>query len=107
MKEALPMMATLKMFAFMNRSGGTGMSNWQFNERLEENVKVMVTKGWHDYETGYRFVAESADPVLTEYLSRLGHETDKRVFFSQFDLEDSGQLRQLVSRYVNVAGAVA
>ena len=63
------MIVKFTKFAFVNPCGGTGISDWEYNPRYPHpTVTVKVVKGWHDYECGYRFIAESACPELTEYL---------------------------------------
>lgn len=91
------MVVEFKKFAFRNTSGGTGLSNWRHNPRYPHpTVKVNVVKGWHDYECGYRFIAESACPELTAYLEANGSKDDKRVFVSEFDLADRRDLGALI-----------
>lgn len=74
----------IKEFAFQNPSGGTGMSNWQFNPPYTGQPVVKITKKWFDYETGYRFWGEAVDPALKEYLK--ANAKDGRVFFSEWDI---------------------
>lgn len=78
-----------KMYGFGYRTpaGGTGLSNWEFNEKYEaEKAIVKITKVWYDDECGYRCWAEAVNEELKQYIDRNAHATDKRIFVSQFDL---------------------
>ena len=76
---------SVKSFAFDNKEGGTGLSNWRFNERFEGVARVKVTKIWHDYETGYRGWAEP-DPKDTDLVSYLKRNAKRQiVYWSQWD----------------------
>lgn len=77
----------LKKFAFTNKAGGTGMSDWKFDEKFTGPAVVVVTKAWHDYETGWRYHGKPVDSsaLLREYLKR--NARNGSVYFSEFDLE--------------------
>lgn len=77
----------LKSFSFKNKSGGTGMSNWEWDPKFKGDAEVTVEKSWHDYEIGTRYIGEAASPDLIEYLQKNAHPTDKRVFFGRSDLK--------------------
>ena len=95
------MIVSFTKFAFTVPAGGTGLSNWKHNARYPHpTVKVKVVKGWHDYECGYRFIAESACPELTAYLEANGSKEDRRVFVSEFDLVDRRDLGPLIDAVV-------
>lgn len=96
---------TISNFAFNTQQGGTGLSNWDHNERFDSTASARVIKGWYDYETGFRFVGISTDARLDAYLDRVAG-TDRRVFFGQFDLPqtDDATARQLMLQLAEVAG---
>ena len=77
---------TVKRFGFTNTAGGSGDSNWKWNERFSGTTRVKVVTRWDDWETGERAIAEAADPRLVEYLERNANANDKRVFIGEFDL---------------------
>lgn len=77
---------TIREFAFTNRSGGTGQSNWQFDERLLVPQKVLVNHCWEDDEIGWRYIASAISPALRSYLERNASPTDRRVFFGEQDV---------------------
>lgn len=83
-------------FSFINPAGGTGMSNWKFNASLEGPVKVTIVEGWFDYEAGHRFIGTSCDDRLTAYLEAVSNSSDRRVFFSQYQIV--GQPNDLVAK---------
>ena len=89
---------TVTEFCFNNAAGGTAISDGSFNNEAYPHQTATVTpiKGWHDYECGWRFIGVSADPQLTSYLEAHGHATDRRVFFSEFDLADRRDLGPLI-----------
>jgi|GEM_PF-2284629 len=84
-------------FAYTNASGGTNMSDSQFNERFAAPIRARITSGFYDYEVGFRFRAVAADdPALVAYLERNASPSDRRIYFSQHDLEDKRLLRRIV-----------
>jgi len=89
---------TVTEFCFNNPAGGTAISDGSFNNEAYPQRTATVTpiKGWHDYECGWRFIGTSADPQLTAYLEAHGHATERRVFFSEFDLADRRDLGPLI-----------
>jgi hypothetical protein len=62
----------LKEFCFLGINGGTGMSNWQYDEKYEKPANFVVTKVWDDYECGVRgwCEPEETDADLIAYLER-------------------------------------
>ena len=76
----------VKTFSFTNKAGGTGMSNWQWDEQFEGVALVMVVRNWDDYEIGRRYVGISCDKSLTEYLSRNASPEDQQVYFGSSDI---------------------
>lgn len=76
-----------KGFAFNNKGGGTGLSNWEYNERFAGKAIVEITKVWYDDECGYRCWAIAVNDELKEYLERNCGE-DKCVFVGEFDIEE-------------------
>ena len=76
----------LKEFSFNNKAGGTGMSNWKYNETYAKPVKVKVTKEWEDYECGQMGwgVPVKSDKGLIAYLERNSRE--QIVYWSEFDI---------------------
>jgi len=73
-------------FAFSNKGGGTGMSNWEYDNKYTHNVaKVKITKVWYDDETGYRCWGEPVNAELKEYLNEVSSK--QVVYVSQFDLK--------------------
>ena len=97
----------VKEFAFVNPSGGTGMSNWVRNKQFPNaTAKVSLVRMFTDSETGLRFIAESADEALTRYLGEVANATDKRVFFSEFELNTPDAARQIAEQFALAVGAV-
>lgn len=96
---------TVTEFCFNNAAGGTAISDGSFNNEAYPHQTATVTpiKGWHDYECGWRFIGVSADPQLTSYLEAHGHATNRRVFFSEFDLADRRDLWPLID-FANLQG---
>jgi len=91
---------TIKRFEFTNKSGGTGMSDCEYNEKYVKPVKVKVIKSWHDYECGYRGHAVSEDAELLKYLKR----NAKRGYNDLSDeklnkMIDDGQYRVYISEF--------
>jgi hypothetical protein len=75
-------------FAFMNKHGGTDMSNWEHNVKYTgKEAIVKITKVWYDYEVGYRCWAEAVNQELKDYLNDNAHPKDKRVFVSEHEIE--------------------
>jgi len=89
---------TVPEFCFNTPAGGTAISDGTFGNEAYPHPTATVTpiKGWFDYECGWRFIGESADPLLTTYLEAHGHPEDRRVFFSEFDLADRRDLGPLI-----------
>lgn len=89
-------------FAYTNQRGGTAMSDGTggFGDHALKypNVvmKVVPTKGWEDMECGWRFWGKPADPQLDAFLADHASATDKRVFFSEFDLVNRRDLTSIV-----------
>lgn len=74
-------------FGFSNKAGGTGMSNWEYNERYEgPNPIVRIIKSWHDYETGWRTWAVPLNNEAIEYLKKVAHPDKQHMYVSEFDL---------------------
>lgn len=88
---------TVSKFAFSNTQGGTMLSNWQFNEPYTGKVEILMTAGWLDYETGYRFIGKAVNREMRDYLARNSHDGDVDVFFSEFDIPLDTDRRLLVS----------
>lgn len=80
----------LKRFAFINKAGGTGMSDWKFDPKFEGVAKARVVKGWHDYETGERYIGVAVSEDLERYMAANANAADKRVRFGEFDLKGAG-----------------
>lgn len=62
----------LKEFSFNNKAGGTGLSNWEHNEKFNGTSTVRVIEEWNDYECGQRgkAFADPKDKNLIAYLKR-------------------------------------
>jgi len=64
----------VKEFSYINKSGGSGKSSGLYDIKKKYKfplAKVKIVKAWHDYETGWRFWAISAnDKALDEYLAK-------------------------------------
>lgn len=75
---------TFKRFEFINKAGGTGMSDWEFDEPFKGEAKAQVVKAFHDYETGQRYIGKALSPDLKSYLERNGRGLT--VYFGEFDL---------------------
>lgn len=95
----------VKCFAFILPSGGTGMStNCSWVEPYPNSTaKIKITKGWWDYECGYRFIGESACPELAAYLEAHGSKEDRRVFVSELELADRRDLGPLIDSVLEEA----
>ena len=76
----------LKSFSFVNKAGGTGMSNWKYDTKFSGTAIVEITKSWEDYECGHRFHGKAISPDLIQYLAENAKADDQRVFFSQFEV---------------------
>ena len=88
-------------FCYTTSCGGTGLSDGTIGTRYPHPVAtVRVSRGFLDDECGYRFVGEAADPQLTAFRDLHGSATDKRVFFSEFDLADRRDLGPLIDKFV-------
>ena len=79
---------TLKEFSFTNTAGGTGLSNWKYNVRFEGVAVVTIIAGWHDYETGWRYIGRAINPALHKYLKDNANVDDQRVFFSEYKIAE-------------------
>jgi hypothetical protein len=71
-------------FAFRNKSGGTGVSNWNWDEKFEGIAYGLITVAWEDDECGWRFHCVPLSQDLIAYVSRNSH--DMIVFVSEFDI---------------------
>jgi hypothetical protein len=76
---------TVKSFAFTNKNGGTGLSDWSHNERFSGTATVRIVKRWDDEETGERAISTAVSDDLEKYLDR-NAGADRRVFVSEFDI---------------------
>jgi len=76
----------LKEFAFYNKGGGTGLSNWDHDERFVGEATAIITKEWEDYECGQRgwAIAHPSDKNLADYLKR--NAGKKIIYWSEFDI---------------------
>ena len=75
-------------FAFMNKSGGTGLSDWDFNEKYTgPKPHIEIVHVFYDDEVGYRTWAKAINQELIDYMDRVAPPNDKRIFVSQWDLE--------------------
>ena len=74
-------------FGFVNKYGGTGLSNWDHDERFVGTAKVKIFKYWYDYEVGYRAIGVASSKDLKTYLQKNASVQDQRVFISQFDVK--------------------
>lgn len=85
-------------FCFSNAAGGTGISKGsRFTEEFSRpKARVKIRNGSHDYETGWRFIGEAADPELNAYLGAHARREDRRVFVSEFELADRRDLGPLI-----------
>lgn len=92
------LVVTANWFAYTNASGGTNMSDSQFNERFAAPIRARITSGFYDYEVGFRFRAVAADdPALIAYLERNASPTDRQIYFSEHDLADKEHLSRIVA----------
>ena len=77
------------------------MSDGHFDPRYpHKTATVEVTRGFCDYETGYRFIGVADDPELSAFRDKHGSSTDRRIFFSEFELADRRDLGPLVDAIV-------
>jgi hypothetical protein len=66
---------TFKSFSFLNKLGGTGMSNWEHDEKFEKPAaEFQIIKVWEDYEIGERAWGIPIDDEVKEYLSRVSNK---------------------------------
>lgn len=72
-------------FAFENKAGGTGMSNWLYDEIFRGHATGLITRAWEDYETGWRFWCKPTSKDLVDYVNR--NSNRMVVFVSGFDIE--------------------
>ena len=70
-------------FAFDNKSGGTGMSHWEYDEKFNGIAFGIVTRAWDDYETGRRFWVKPLSKNLIDYIKR--NASKEIVYVSEFD----------------------
>lgn len=80
----------LNKFCFVNKAGGTGLSDWQWNEQFSGVAEVKVTKMWYDYETGWKGWAEPINSELKEYLQRNAKQEED---VKQHDLWDEDEYK--------------
>lgn len=74
-------------FSFKNKAGGTGMSNWDHDQRYQGPTPVITLNDvFYDYETGYRCIGDAVNPELVEYLEKVAHPKDKRVFITEHNI---------------------
>jgi hypothetical protein len=73
-----------KEFAFRNKGGGTGLSNWEYNEKFITPGNGIITEAWCDDECGWRFHCRAISDSLKSYLER--NAEDDIVFVSEFDI---------------------
>lgn len=92
-------------FCFINAAGGTGIAKGsRFTEEFPRPAaRVKIRNGFHDYETGWRFIGEAADPELTAYIEAHASKEDRRVFVSEFELADLRDLGPLIDFVEGIA----
>ncbi len=85
-------------FCFINAVGGTGIAKGsRFTEEFPRpTARLKIKNGFYDYETGWRFIGEAADPELTRYLDAHANKGDRRIFVSEFELVDRRDLGPLI-----------
>jgi hypothetical protein len=89
MKFNVGQVVYVKEFAFVNKSGGTGMSQGfeEFGDpTFRGNARVRVTKEWEDYECGQRGWAVAMGEDVKQYLKDNANPKDQRIFISEFDV---------------------
>ncbi len=80
----------IKEFSYNNKDGGTTLSQSKrfpslVDAPFEKKATVKVIRCWHDYETGWRYIAVPYnDPALVTYLEQ--NSRSQRIYFSQFDV---------------------
>ncbi|MBS4020088.1 MAG: hypothetical protein KGZ68_17835 [Dechloromonas sp.] len=95
----------IKQFCYTGPAGGTCLSDGAFGERYPHpEATVKVTRGFFDYECGYRFIGEPADAELTAFRNAHGSAIDQRIFFSEFDLVDRKQRKALIAQVIDNEG---
>lgn len=55
-------------FCFTNPQGGTGLSNWDYNEKFQGTAQIKITKLWFDEETGIKGWAEPISEDIKDYM---------------------------------------
>lgn len=96
--------ATSTKFAFINKHGGTGLSDWEHDEKYSgPDVRFAITKIWYDYECGIRMHGQPIprQSKLEAYLDRVAFKGDYagedlrdlvpgdhyKLYISEFDLK--------------------
>lgn len=80
-------------FCFLNPHGGTGMSNWEHDEKFKGDAIVEITKVWYDDEVGYRCWAKASNQEVKDYLLKVADTKElkqfgyQRIFVSEHDIE--------------------
>lgn len=75
---------TFTEFAFNNVHGGTGLSNWDHDEKFSGVAGGTILKAWEDYECGWRFWVKPGSPDLIRYVKK--HSKKQIVYVSEFDI---------------------
>ena len=83
----------LTSFCYTNIHGGTGLSNWEHDEKYPFAIQVKVTKEWEDYECGQRGWGEPDpnDTKLLEYLQRNAKQGYHNVFDSSLWIDSPNE----------------
>lgn len=71
-------------FAFENKAGGSGVSDWEWDERFSGIASGIVTKAWDDDETGWIFHCIPTSEDLVAYIKR--NSNRMVAFVSEFDI---------------------
>lgn len=98
MERRDPLQVLIRSFSFKNPQGGTGQSTSAHNERFPGLLaQVKVTRGFYDYETGWRFVGVAHNCAKTiAYMDR-NADDKKEIFFSQFELHVASDLQMILN----------
>lgn len=104
LQKQIGAIATCTKFAFINKYGGTGLSDWSHDEKyIGPAVTFEITKIWYDYECGIRMHGKplGGQKELEAYLDRMAFKGDYlnddlhtlvpgdsyKIYVSQFDLK--------------------
>jgi hypothetical protein len=74
----------IKSFSFTSKEGGTGISDWDHDEKWNRPAKFAVVKEWEDSECGQRgwAIPDQTDEELMAYMRRNVKEGKPKISIS-------------------------